>query len=221
MYPYAYLTAFDPAVAVTGLFTWDLDTATPVTPPVSVDSVAVGLLGWGNVLKDMDRAGNLLYIARGNAFCVYEVGAGPAVFLGLLDPVDGAVSGWIGVDDFSVCFGGATWANRYPPQCGTVTTVSAPLIAGSGRRLLSALPNPTRGAADIVFTPTRAGILRLDVFDVAGRRIAELANGRFEGRSVVRWDGTGRDGTPVPAGVYFVRLKGRDDSATEKLVLVR
>jgi flagellar hook assembly protein FlgD len=50
--------------------------------------------------------------------------------------------------------------------------------------------------------------VRLAIFDVAGRRIRTLCDGRVApaGVSTVVWDGTADDGRELPAGIYLCRL---------------
>ena len=56
----------------------------------------------------------------------------------------------------------------------------------------------------------------VSVFDLAGRRVATLARGRFgPGAHVVPWDGRGADGSGARAGMYFVRGRiGQDEVRT-------
>lgn len=71
-----------------------------------------------------------------------------------------------------------------------------------------ASPNPFRGSARLSFVvPDAEGAeVELGMFDVAGRRVASLARGRFgPGSHVVQWDGRGVDGVRARAGMYFVR----------------
>ena len=59
------------------------------------------------------------------------------------------------------------------------------------------------------------------VYDLAGRRVATLAQGQYDaGEHLVRWDGNGRGG-PVGAGVYFIRVQTLDDVISHKLMLVK
>jgi hypothetical protein len=68
-------------------------------------------------------------------------------------------------------------------------------------------PNPVLGVANISFgLPTRAHA-RLEVRDLAGRRVATLVEADLgPGRHEVRWDARDERGAKVPAGVYFYRL---------------
>jgi hypothetical protein len=68
-------------------------------------------------------------------------------------------------------------------------------------------PNPTNGPATLRFGLARGGDVRLDLFDLAGRRVRTLADGRLAaGPHVTTWDGRDEQLNRVPAGVYFVRL---------------
>jgi len=71
-----------------------------------------------------------------------------------------------------------------------------------------AMPNPFHGSMRLAFAVGDASGADVDVsvFDVAGRRMATLARGRFgAGAHVVQWDGRGLDGSRARAGMYFVR----------------
>lgn len=78
-----------------------------------------------------------------------------------------------------------------------------------------AMPNPFHGAMRFAFTvPDGEGAdVDVSVFDLAGRRMATLARGRFApGAHVVPWDGRGADGARARAGMYFVRGRiGQDE----------
>jgi hypothetical protein len=68
-------------------------------------------------------------------------------------------------------------------------------------------PNPFRGLATIRFGLARAGEVRLELFDLAGRRVQTLASGiHAPGPHLATWDGRDQRGTNVKSGVYFVRL---------------
>ncbi len=68
--------------------------------------------------------------------------------------------------------------------------------------------------------------VRLDVFDVAGRRVATVVDGtRPAGRHEVAWTPIGDSGARLGSGVYFGRMvlfsEGRREVLTGKVVLVR
>ncbi|HMB70496.1 MAG TPA: T9SS type A sorting domain-containing protein, partial [bacterium] len=101
----------------------------------------------------------------------------------------------------------------------------APTVAQSAAVLSlgRAAPNPFRAgeATELAFTLPARGPVKAAVYDVAGRRIAEMADGVFEaGAHRLAWDGRS-DGSPAPAGVYFVKLSTRSGDLSRKVVVVR
>jgi hypothetical protein len=64
--------------------------------------------------------------------------------------------------------------------------------------------------------------VRIDVFDVLGRRVIRLYSARVIGSAVtVAWDGTNSAGRSLPSGVYFVRASVGDIREVRKVLLVR
>jgi hypothetical protein len=95
-------------------------------------------------------------------------------------------------------------------------------VATEDLALLNVAPNPASGATSVLLRLPQAAEIRLGVFDVRGRRVAELASGRMTaGAHVVPWSGRDLNGEPVPSGVYFVRLLQGGRSETRSLHLVR
>jgi hypothetical protein len=82
------------------------------------------------------------------------------------------------------------------------------------RTQLRAWPNPARHAIRFEL-PGGPGPREIEILDGAGRLIARVAPGPLQ-----TWDGHDRRGHPVPAGIYFARVRG---SSTEsvRLALVR
>jgi hypothetical protein len=77
----------------------------------------------------------------------------------------------------------------------------AQLASGAG------WPNPFTVDTRIAYALTVRGRVRVDVYDVRGRRTASLEVGdQNEGAHSVSWNGRGDDGRVVPPGVYFVRV---------------
>jgi hypothetical protein len=68
-------------------------------------------------------------------------------------------------------------------------------------------PNPFRGHTAFRFGLARAGEVRLELYDLAGRRVRSLVSGVLPAGEVTRdWDGRDERGNGVRPGVYFVRL---------------
>ena len=91
-------------------------------------------------------------------------------------------------------------------------------------QLYAPYPNPPVAAGTTLrFDLARHAEASLDVFDVAGRRVAKLAQRSFEpGRYRLQWDGRDDAGRTLRSGVYFLRLSGAGIStATVRLTFVR
>jgi hypothetical protein len=83
-------------------------------------------------------------------------------------------------------------------------------------------PSPSAGPTTLRFTLPRPGPVRLEVLDLAGRRVRTLARGPLAAGPHERvWDGSGDDGRAVPAGIYWVRLSAPDAEVTHKTVRLR
>jgi hypothetical protein len=69
-------------------------------------------------------------------------------------------------------------------------------------------PNPTRGPARIHFALHEPAAVSFQVIDVAGRVVSETQDRSWSpGRWSVTWDGRGRSGEKLAAGIYFVRMR--------------
>ena len=83
--------------------------------------------------------------------------------------------------------------------------------------LHSNYPNPFHPATTIRFELQKEMAVRIDVFDVAGKRVATLCNAVFApGVHDVPWSASN-----VASGVYFVRLAAGDRVATRRLLLLK
>jgi hypothetical protein len=103
---------------------------------------------------------------------------------------------------------------------------SGTLGVGDGAPLSLSLaapsPNPARGATTLRYTLSRAGHVRLAVFDAAGRRVAILRDGELpaggHAESFTLRDESGRD---LPSGLYLVRLEAEGRVLTRRLAAIR
>jgi hypothetical protein len=92
-----------------------------------------------------------------------------------------------------------------------------------GNRLGQNAPNPFNPSTSIHFAVGREGArVSLAIYDVAGRRVATLYDGRATaGDHSVRWDGRDGSGRRVASGVYFSRLSVDGWTASRKMVLLK
>jgi flagellar hook capping protein FlgD len=74
-------------------------------------------------------------------------------------------------------------------------------------QLYPPFPNPVVDGTTVRFDLDRQSTLRLEVFDLTGRRLTTLAEGVFPaGRYDYPWDGRSAGGATLGSGLYFVRL---------------
>lgn len=84
----------------------------------------------------------------------------------------------------------------------------APVEAPSGNYIVSVAPNPSISAqANMTFRLDHQALVKVDLFDVAGRKVRGLFDGQLpQGDHVVIWRGEADDGRPISAGLYYYRL---------------
>jgi hypothetical protein len=85
------------------------------------------------------------------------------------------------------------------------------------------VPNPFNPVTLIQFDIAAPGHVSLRIYDVAGRIVRTLLNGKISGgrnQSVV-WDGQDDHGRRISSGIYFYRLQTSDSQLTRKMVLLR
>ncbi len=82
-------------------------------------------------------------------------------------------------------------------------------------------PNPARGEVGIDFAVAKETQVRLSVLDVAGRRVATLADGVHKpGLYHARWAGSSGGGH-TPAGIYFVRYEAAGRAFVRRVAYMR
>ena len=88
--------------------------------------------------------------------------------------------------------------------------------------LLPNSPNPFSEHTSLKFALPAAGSARLAVYDIAGRRVAELVNRSMDaGVHSVTWDGRDASGTMVASGVYLARLEAGGKTMTREMVRLK
>lgn len=87
---------------------------------------------------------------------------------------------------------------------------------------LKAVPNPFNPRVEISYSQPRAGSVRIDVFDAAGRHVRTLLH-RDEpaGTGTVVWSGNNTAGHSVASGVYHLRLVTEGGVTAKSVTLVR
>ncbi len=90
-------------------------------------------------------------------------------------------------------------------------------------RLLTNTPNPFAASTRIRYELTRAMQVRLEIFDLGGRRVRVLEADTPKEAGIHDQDWNGRDdaGNAAPAGIYFYRLVAEGTAQKKSMVLIR
>jgi hypothetical protein len=84
------------------------------------------------------------------------------------------------------------------------------------------VPNPFNPQTKISFRLADESPVRLEIFDLTGRRVRVLADGiRAAGEHSVIWDGRDGAGSPVSSGSYFYRLTSDDEVISRKMTMLK
>ncbi len=109
---------------------------------------------------------------------------------------------------------------------------TAPLLTSSNPRTLAdrlperfalhpSEPNPAMSSAQVRFDLPQESPVRLEVFDLLGRRVATLAEGLYPpGSHIATWNLRDAQGAPIRPGVYVCRMSAGTYRAGEKLTVL-
>lgn len=114
--------------------------------------------------------------------------------------------------------GGSHFAGIYRPYLDAVNQASGAVPpAGAGVMLHPNRPNPFNPATSIAYELSREGHVRLEVFDLAGRRVAVLVDRRQQaGAHQVLFQPRN-----LASGNYVCRLQAGSDSTSRVMTLVK
>jgi len=88
--------------------------------------------------------------------------------------------------------------------------------------LNKAYPNPFNPSTTLSFSLNTDGPAKLEIFNVAGRRVAVITNETLAaGTHQYTWQGRNMQGQIVSSGVYFARLKTNDADQVQQLTLIK
>ena len=93
----------------------------------------------------------------------------------------------------------------------------SPFILPPSSFILSCFPNPFNPTTTISFSLPHSAKVEVNIFDITGRLVETLADQRFEAgaHSLIF------DGSSLPSGIYFARLRAGEFVKTQKMVLLK
>jgi hypothetical protein len=95
--------------------------------------------------------------------------------------------------------------------------------AGGGHAVASISPNPLNPSGTLRFETSRAGAVRVLLFDAGGRMVREVLRGEGlpAGAHEVRVDARDASGRPLASGVYFFRIDSADGRAEGRVAVLK
>ena len=92
----------------------------------------------------------------------------------------------------------------------------------SGYGLEQNYPNPFNPSTSIEFSLPSKSHVKLEVYNLLGRKIASIADRFFEsGTHTVNWDGKNFSGEQAASGIYFYRMEAGQFDLTRKMILLK
>jgi hypothetical protein len=199
----------------TGLYLLATDTIGSIYMNLPVDGIVS--IVYDSIEDDIYIAGsanNTIYRVEPSTGDVTAVASGFSNFLICCLEIDTARRRLLVTDNgynrvYSFCLGDPTSIDERTPH-----------IAND--RLMQVFPNPFNPSATIRFELARVSNVRLDIFDVSGRRVRTLLDKNMGiGIHEIVWDGRNARQEPSPSGVYFIRIVTEDYTETGKMVLIK
>ncbi len=119
---------------------------------------------------------------------------------------------------YEVCAkdGDGQWGRWSRRESITVSGVAG--VVASAETGIMIPQNPLRMEKPIVFKALDNQSMRIEIFDVTGRRVRSI---EVSGSGTSSWDFRDTSGKMVSPGIYFVRLEGKNITQTVKVVLLR
>ena len=114
----------------------------------------------------------------------------------------------------------------YPPTVGYHIDVPVDNNPGppvpAGFYLSQNYPNPFNAETVINFSLIRGGEISVDVYNILGRKVANIAGGYFPaGNHRLNWDSKNSEGKEIASGIYFYKLKTNEGVLTRKMLLIK
>ncbi|MBN1970085.1 MAG: T9SS type A sorting domain-containing protein [Candidatus Delongbacteria bacterium] len=87
---------------------------------------------------------------------------------------------------------------------------------------INCYPNPFNPETTINFQVPEAGVYRIDIYDVYGRKIKSLVNGIYTSENInLKWDGKDDLGVLLSSGVYCISAYSENFEESKKVILMK
>ncbi len=215
---------YSPSQGVTGgdytVHVYDKTFNDLITPFVAHEDTDRGNVFWNVIDLTQYNGGNPIFIAPDDTIYLGVEGIDTTVALMIDQPSSGyyhtyapdTTGNWnlVDADIFIRAIGDLV--------SGVEENTNAPLRFAA----LTPMPNPFRGHTVIKFALPEKQNVSLDIYDINGRRVTRLLNGKLnKGWHTVTWNGVDSHGRKMKSGIYFYKLNAGKYRKTVKMMLVR
>ena len=90
-----------------------------------------------------------------------------------------------------------------------------------GFKMMPLSPNPSRDRVLISFVLPEKERVRIEIYDISGRRVWSYRSELGAGKHEIVWDSRDVSGELVPSGIYLVRFKAKTNEVRQKLLVIR
>jgi flagellar hook assembly protein FlgD len=102
-----------------------------------------------------------------------------------------------------------------------VANLDEPLDLSSSFNLYQNYPNPFNGTTQIPFSLDTSGYIKLEIYDITGRKVRTLVDGIINYGGIISWDGKDDQDRAVSSGVYIYRIQYQERQLSRKMLLVQ
>jgi hypothetical protein len=90
------------------------------------------------------------------------------------------------------------------------------------RNLIFNYPDPFNFLTTFNYTIQTPGQVNIEVFNISGQKVTVLFKGyQPAGDYSIRWNAKDDDGSELPSGIYFCKLKTKETTEVERAVLIK
>jgi len=191
------------------------DLGDPSAPVFLSDIPAVG------PLRDLHKEGDFLYLTlRSVGLQVVDMQhpTAPVILGGVT--ADGGWPSLVWVQGQPL-FSENTALMAAAPACRPSAVGDGPAVPPVGL-LVQAHPNPFNPQVNLRVSLPAAGLARVGIVDVRGRRVRQLVSEVLPAGTLdLQWNGRNDQGRNLPSGTYFVQVRGNGFSSAGKITLLR
>lgn len=181
--------------------------------PLAGDTITVTSDGW----KTIDFSWADLTFAAGEKFFVIVIHAYQSTFwFGMDNEAPFSNRGWEYTGGLAPDRDRETSDIMIRIMANAATGIDDHDVAPESFTISQNYPNPFNARTNISFSIDRESDVSIEIYNIAGQRVADLSDHFKAGENLVSWDASG-----VATGIYFYRIEFGNASETRKMVLLK